>query len=274
MLDSIRTALNSALFAPVFALLALAPAAHAGVYDNMVSIKVLPGWRAADGTHMAALQLTLMPDWKTYWRAPGDAGIPPVLVWSGSRNLADARVTWPTPQVFDQAGMISIGYKNRVTLPITLTPKNPSKPIRVKLHLQIGVCNDVCVPAQFTLKLDLPADLTKRDPIIAAALAERPYSAAEAGVKSVACTISLTEDGIRLRAEITLPPVGGREFVVFETGDSQIWSSEATVTRQGRKIIAETEMMHMEGSSFALDRSTVRITVLGKSRAVDIQGCT
>lgn len=260
--------------AAIFSITCLAQAAFAGPYDDMIDIEVLPGWRAADGAHMAALQLTLKPGWKTYWRSPGDAGIPPVLVWSGSRNLASATVTWPTPKVFDQSGMTSIGYKDRVILPITLTPKNAANPIRMKLRLQIGVCNDVCVPAQFILKHDLGADLTTRDPKIAAALAERPYSATEAGVQAISCTISLTDDGIMLRAEIDMPAIGGREFVVFEAGDAQIWSSEAQVTRQGRRLIAETEMMHMDGSGFALNRSALRITVLGKTRAVDIQGCT
>lgn len=258
----------------IFAITCLTQAAMAGQYDDMVDIEVLPGWRAADGTHMAALQLTLKPGWKTYWRSPGDAGIPPILVWSGSRNLESAQVTWPTPKVFDQSGMTSIGYKDRVILPITLTPKNAGKAINMKLRLQIGICRDVCVPAQFTLKQELAADLTNRDPKIAAALAERPYSAAEAGVRAISCSISLTEDGILLRAEIDMPAIGGTEFVVFEAGDAQIWSSEAQVKRQGRRLIAETEMMHVNGSGFALNRSALRITVLGKTRAVDIQGCT
>ena len=92
--------------------------AQAQSFDRVVQAEVLPGWRTENGDHMAALRITLNPGWKTYWRAPGDAGIPPLLDWSGSGNLESAEVTWPTPEVFSQNGMRSIGYTEELVLPV------------------------------------------------------------------------------------------------------------------------------------------------------------
>ncbi|MFY8145805.1 MAG: protein-disulfide reductase DsbD domain-containing protein, partial [Rhodobacter sp.] len=79
----------------VLALACLSHPARAMTQDDLLSAEVLPGWRTEQGTHMAALRLTLAPGWKTYWRSPGDAGIPPLFNWSGSQNLSGVRVHWP-----------------------------------------------------------------------------------------------------------------------------------------------------------------------------------
>ena len=63
--------------------------------DEVVSASVLTGWRMENGHHMAALRITLAPGWKTYWRAPGEAGIPPRFDWTGSDNLSAVTVHWP-----------------------------------------------------------------------------------------------------------------------------------------------------------------------------------
>jgi DsbC/DsbD-like thiol-disulfide interchange protein len=69
--------------------LSTASTAQAESPADMVQIRILPGWSRDDGSHMAALHLILAPGWKTYWRAPGDAGIPPMMDLEGSDNLSD-----------------------------------------------------------------------------------------------------------------------------------------------------------------------------------------
>lgn len=87
-------------------------AGQAQDFSNVVDAQLLTGWHRNDGTHMAGLMLTLTPGWKTYWRAPGDSGIPPVFSWDGSKNLDDVTVLYPVPQVFHDGGGRTIGYKN------------------------------------------------------------------------------------------------------------------------------------------------------------------
>lgn len=240
---------------------------------EVLDARILSGWQRADGKHVAALQITLKDGWKTYWRAPGDAGIPPSFSWKGSRNLSGVAISWPTPRRISQGGVAAIGYEHAVTLPLTLRPAQKGQPIRLVGEIKIGVCKDVCVPMTLKLSQDLPLGQTKPDPRIAAALADRPYSASEAKVGRVACDVSPAKDGLKLRAEMDLPRTGGQEMAVIETTNPQIWVAQPDISRKGNRLIAETEMYHVEGHSFALDRSGLRITVLGKNRAVEIQGC-
>ncbi|PSL18203.1 disulfide bond corrector protein DsbC [Shimia abyssi] len=262
----------SALLAPLICT-CLAVPVQAQSYDQVVQAEILPGWRNSDGSHMAAIRITLNPGWKTYWRAPGDAGIPPQLDFRGSHNLAGFDVNWPTPEVFSQNGMRSIGYTEELVLPVRITPKSAGKPVRLKAALDIGVCRDICVPQQLTVKAELPSQ-GKRDARIAAAIADRPLSANEAGVRRVTCRLSPTQNGIKLTAKIEMPSAGGGEVAVIEAANPEIWVAEGTSKRQGNALLAETELMHVDGASFIVDRSTLRFTVLGANHAVDINGCT
>nr|WP_319947575.1 protein-disulfide reductase DsbD domain-containing protein [uncultured Shimia sp.] len=247
--------------------------ASAQSYDLVVQADVLPGWRAENGQHTAAIRISLNPGWKTYWRAPGDAGIPPTFVWRGSKNIRDIQIAWPTPDVMDQNGMRSIGYHDEVILPVTITPNDPSKPIRLKSRMDIGVCRDICVPQRLTVTGDLGAEQTKRDGRIAAALADRPYSEKEAKVKQVTCRISPAKDGLDVLVKVKMPSAGGEEVAVIETNDPRVWVAEAATSRNGGTLTARTQMVHVDGKGFMLDRSAMRITVLGTSHAVDIHGC-
>ncbi|WP_422064395.1 protein-disulfide reductase DsbD domain-containing protein [Shimia sp.] len=264
---------SNALLAAAFSAAVLPVQATAQSFDQVVQAEVLPGWRNDDGTHMAAVRITLNPGWKTYWRAPGDAGIPPQISWKGSRNLEDLSVTWPTPEVFWQNDMRSIGYTDELVLPLRIAPKNAGEPVRLKAVLDIGVCRDVCVPQRLKVKAELP-EFGARDARIAAALVDQPLTADEAGVRKVTCSLAPSEYGVMLTARIHMPVVGNAEVAVVETADPEIWVAEGTTTRSGNTLVTETEMMHVTDSAFMVNRSDLRFTVLSGGDAVDIHGCS
>lgn len=247
--------------------------AVANPYAENVSARLLPGWRQADGRHVAGLELRLADGWKTYWRSPGEAGIPPVFTWSGSDNLAGARVVWPRPEVFDQNGFRSIGYTDRVVLPVVLTPRSKDAPIRLRSDIMIGICHDVCVPVEMRLNGVLEPNGGRRDPAIAAAMASRPYSRTEGKVASVSCEVAPGKYGIALKVNIAMPSAGGHETVVVETGDPEVWAADSKSSRKGGRLTGETELVHASGGAFALDRSALTFTVLGKDRSVEVKGC-
>ena len=74
------------------------------------------------------LEMQLKEGWKTYWRAPGDAGIPTQFDFDGSRNIVSYRTHWPVPEVFWQNGMRSIGYDTEVVLPLRLQTGDHTAP--------------------------------------------------------------------------------------------------------------------------------------------------
>lgn len=259
----------------IAAALCLAPLPVAAqAMDAVTSARLLSGWRMADGTHMAALELRLAPGWKTYWRAPGDIGIPPRFDWRGSQNLAGVEVEWPAPERIEQGGMTSIGYHGAVTLPLHVLARAPGRDVALDGTVEIGVCRDVCIPMTLKLSGKLPANGTTRDGRIAAALASRPLSGAEAGLRTHGCTVTPRKDGaLHLTARLGLPATGAPESVVIEAGNPDIWIAPARTRRDGGTLIAETDLYQGEGRAFALDRSKLRLTVIGTQRAVDIKGC-
>jgi DsbC/DsbD-like thiol-disulfide interchange protein len=253
--------------------LSLPAPASARTPQEMVSVSILPGWLDADGTRMAALRFELAPGWKTYWRAPGEAGIPPRFDWRGSRNVAAVEILWPTPQQTTTNGLRTIGYAHDVVLPVRITPARAGQPMSLSGDLEIGVCNDICVPVETEVSLDLPLGAGDRDPRIAAALASRPYSAAEAGVGAVACRVAPVEGGMELSVEIEMARMGAQEMVVVESGDPDLWVAQADTVREGARVSARTKIYHVDGRGFMLDRGALRFTVLSTGDAVDIQGC-
>jgi DsbC/DsbD-like thiol-disulfide interchange protein len=111
-----------------------------------------------DGAWQAGIHVTLKTGWKTYWRVPGESGVPPQFDWSGSANAADIAVAMPVPLRFSDGNGDGIGYKTEVVFPVTVTPGDPATPVRLDLQMFYAVCNDICVPVQAHLGLDLSAD--------------------------------------------------------------------------------------------------------------------
>jgi suppressor for copper-sensitivity B len=103
-----------------------------------------------------ALHIVLQPGWKTYWRSPGDAGYPPQLDVSGSTNVARAELMWPVPHRFQLFGLQTFGYGSEVAFPLMVTPQQAGAPISLKAKVRYLVCEQICVPQETTLTLDLP----------------------------------------------------------------------------------------------------------------------
>lgn len=260
------------LFSAWLALLCAPALAQTTVQVDNLEASLRSGWQTRNGGHMAGLQLTLAPGWKTYWRSPGEAGIPPLFNWSGSENVKSVRVHWPRPAVFETNGLQSIGYHDNVTLPLEVTAIDPAKPIVLRVQVELGICRDICLPATLDLSADLTAPGTGTSPI-KAALAAQPIAAANAGLTSIVCAVDPIADGLKITAVMVLPALGAVETVAFETGQPDIWVAKAKTSRSGDTLTSVTEMVAPTGTPFALDRSTIRLTVIAKDTAVEILGC-
>lgn len=254
------------------ALALTAAPALATTQDEVLSANLRTGWKMEGGRHMAALDLTMAPGWKTYWRSPGDAGIPPSFDWSGSQNVRSVRIHWPAPKVFELNGMQTIGYHEQLILPLEVTPVDPAQPVSLSVKVDLGVCDKICLPASLALRSDLAAPGAP-DAGIKAALASRASTAGEAGVTAVGCTVDPIADGLRLTARLRLPDPGVAEVVAFETGDPSVWVAEAATSRRGRELVAVTELVPPQGAPFALDRSGITMTILAAGKAIEVRGC-
>ena len=137
--------------------------------------------RLIAGNGVAGVELQMPEGWKTYWRNPGDAGgVPPSFDWSKSENLVAAQVLYPAPKRFTDRAGDTVGYKGTVVFPVRLTPKDPTKPIDLRLKLDYGVCKDICIPTEAALSLAIDPDRAGGvSPELAAALRRVPASEGE-----------------------------------------------------------------------------------------------
>lgn len=249
------------------ALLALGTSAIAQSTGLPVEGDLLIGWREADGRHMAGVSLQLAPGWKTYWRAPGEGGIPPRFNWSGSENLTKVEVRYPVPMVIDQNGLRSIGYDADVVFPLIVTANDPGKPVNLRAEIEVGVCEEVCIPMTLRLSAILPAG-GAYDAGIGASLQNQP---ARGGTFD--CDIAPIADGLRLRAETGEARLRA-EIVVIETGTPDVWVSPSDTKQNGSLLVAEVEMVPPSAQPFALARDEVRMTLIGRGgQAIELLGC-
>ncbi len=244
--------------------------AQAPRLSEILEAQMRAGWQTQNGTHIAALHLTLAHDWITYWRHPGESGLAPQFDWSGSRNLAQARVHWPEPRLYIKAGARSIGYSRELVLPIELTPERPGAPIELDATMFLGVCNDICIPVDLALRISV-SGAGAHDHRIAEALDSRPGAARAAGLRDVSCDFAPDRRGVVLRAALDMPRMGTEEFVLVEMPGSQMPARALGSKRNGNAIQGQTLFQTKGGG---IDRSAVRVSVISERGMVMHQGCS
>ncbi|MBE3638078.1 protein-disulfide reductase DsbD domain-containing protein [Mangrovicoccus algicola] len=246
------------------AALALQPAAADP--GDLVDVDMVDGWTAPDGTVMAGIRIRVAEGWKTYWRSPGDVGVPPRFDWRGSQNLKSVRIHWPRPEIFETFGQRTLGYSGEVVLPVELVPADPSRPVKARGKAELGLCRDICVAVSESYA---DSDLAAPE-AIRRAMAAQPD---RTRIRSASCAVAPIKDGMRVTADLGLPSQGGAEIAVMELDGGDVWVSEPQVSRRGDSLRATADLVPPEAAPFLLDRSRLRITVLGRDGAAETLGC-
>ncbi|MBU6258509.1 MAG: protein-disulfide reductase, partial [Burkholderiales bacterium] len=105
------------------------------------------------------LKIDHQPHWHTYWKNPGDSGLPTTLTWTLPPGFSAGEIEWPTPRQLPIGPLLNYGYEGRLLLPVAVTvPAGFSgDALDVKLHAEWLVCKDVCVPQSGDFALSVPA---------------------------------------------------------------------------------------------------------------------
>ena len=111
------------------------------------------GQLKANGTTLLGLEIDMPETTKTYWRVPGDTGLPTELDFSASSGVLAHRVLWPYPTRHQGADYLDYAYFGPTLLPIEVTVAPGAE--QVELTAVLGVCSDICVPAQASFSLPL-----------------------------------------------------------------------------------------------------------------------
>jgi DsbC/DsbD-like thiol-disulfide interchange protein len=146
-------------------------------YDVHSAVRLLAGSRSG-AVLLGGIAFQLEPGWKTYWRNPGDSGVPPRFDFSKSENIEAVTVLWPAPTKFDDgAGGHSMGYHNQVVLPLRIVAKSVDKPVTLRADINYAVCEKLCIPVQANAELAITSVASTEDSTLFAALDTVPKPA-------------------------------------------------------------------------------------------------
>jgi DsbC/DsbD-like thiol-disulfide interchange protein len=160
----------AALFAALAFPEARAEDASAWQKDGHSAVRLLAGSRSG-AVLLGGIAFQLQPGWKTYWRTPGDSGVPPRFDFSKSENIEAVTVLWPAPTKFDDgAGGHSLGYHNQIVLPLRIVAKNPDKPVTLRADINYAVCEKICIPVDASAELSFNSVASTEDNALFAAL--------------------------------------------------------------------------------------------------------
>lgn len=123
---------------------------------------------APGGTVTVALEEKIAPGWHTYWKNPGDAGAPSDIQWTLPPGWKAGAIQWPRPKRLPVGPLMDYGYEGTPWLLTTLTaPADAKGPVTLKAHASWLVCQQICVPEDAGLTLNLDVGPQAPDPAVA-----------------------------------------------------------------------------------------------------------
>src|SRR6266567_1424765 len=173
--------------------------------DAHSAVRLLAGSRSG-AVLLGGIAIQLEPGWKTYWRTPGDSGVPPRFDFSKSENVEAVTVMWPAPmKIDDGAGGTSLGYKRQVVLPLRIVARNADKPVTLRAAINYAVCEKICIPVDASAELGFASVASTEDAALSAALDTVPKPA-NVGDPNPVTIRDVTRDGkSNVLVDVTAP---------------------------------------------------------------------
>ena len=194
--------------------------------DARSAVRLIAGSAVAGKVVRAGVEIRLKSGWHTYWRYPGDAGVPPRFDFTGSQNVKAVDVLWPAPQAIPEHDLVTIGYTGDVIMPLAVVPENGAKPVKLRLKLDYAVCETLCVPAEGKAELVSTGGSSSQDAALAAAEARVPKKAVLGESATLAIKSVRREDGAagRSRVIVDVAAPAGARVTLFAEGPTPDWA--------------------------------------------------
>jgi thiol:disulfide interchange protein/DsbC/DsbD-like thiol-disulfide interchange protein len=166
-----------------------------------------------------ALKLEHQPHWHTYWKNPGDSGLPTSMAWTLPPGFGVGDIAWPTPKKLPVGPLMNHGYEGTVVLavPVTVPADFAAAALPVKLSAQWLVCKEICIPQQGDFAFNVPAraSTSTHAGLVNAALAAQPaaqgavQASATVGAEVLTLRLSGMPEAWRGQALDVLPELPG-----------------------------------------------------------------
>jgi DsbC/DsbD-like thiol-disulfide interchange protein len=190
--------------------------------DAHSAVRLLAGSRSG-AVLLGGVAIQLQPGWKTYWRTPGDSGVPPRFDFSKSDNVEAVTVLWPAPMKFDDgAGGTALGYKQQVVLPLRIVAKNADKPVTLRANVSYAVCDKICIPVEANAELDFASVASTEDGNLSDALNTVPKPANVGDPNPLTIRDVKRESSSDVTVDVVTPDA--REVNLFVEGPTPDWA--------------------------------------------------
>jgi len=190
--------------------------------DGHSAVRLLAGSRSG-AVLLGGIAFQLQPGWKTYWRTPGDSGVPPRFDFSKSENIEAVTILWPAPTKFDDgAGGHSMGYKNQIVLPLRIVAKNADKPVTLRAGINYAVCEKLCIPVEAIAELAFASVASTEDSALFAALDTVPKPASIGDPNPLTIRDVKRDGKSSVLVDVATPDA--REVSLFVEGPTPDWA--------------------------------------------------
>ncbi|MBR0967461.1 cytochrome C biogenesis protein [Bradyrhizobium diazoefficiens] len=211
------------LLASSLAMAARADDASPWQRDGHSAVRLLAGSRSG-AVLLGGIAFQLQPGWKTYWRTPGDSGVPPRFDFSKSDNVEAVTVMWPAPLKFDDgAGGHSIGYHDQIVLPLRIVAKAADKPVTLRAEINYAVCEKLCIPVEASAELGFNSVASTEDANLRAALDTVPKPAT-IGDPNPLTIRDVKRDGTKYVLVDVVAPADAQTINLYVEGPTLDWS--------------------------------------------------
>ena len=245
---------------------ALAGDASAWDGDQRAAVRLIAG--AQRGTvRRAGIEIRLAPGWKTYWRYPGDSGIPPRFDFSHSKNVKSVTVRYPAPHRLTDESGTSIGYKHGVVFPLDIVPQNAAQPVMLAVKADYAVCEKLCIPAEGKAELNVTGRPGVQDGWLKQNDALVPV-AAQIGEGETLAVRSVTRENKRILVDVAAP--GAIEL--FAEGPAADWALPVPAPVDGAPAGQQRFAFELEGlpPNTRPGGATLMLTAVSGGQAIEV----
>jgi len=261
------------LFSPVWA---IANTASAWDQSEFTQVRLIAATDAVgnEKSVQLGLQFQMDPDWKIYWRSPGDAGSPPSIEFDGSTNVRASEIAWPAPERFLEAGNLeTIGYLDGVVLPVTVQLETAGNELLIKSAIEYQACKTICIPIYAKASLKLPAGPTAPNAfakLIDDYIAKVPRSLESVGVKIENVSVTGAPPTQVLQVELSAQKTFSDPSLLIEGPDTfRFPIGKTRLSRNSQNVLFETPVENQSGETIV--GKNILITLIDGARAAEFR---
>ncbi len=261
--------LAAAVVASSLAIEARAEDASPWQRDGHSAVRLLAGSRSG-AVLLGGIAVQLQPGWKTYWRTPGDSGVPPRFDFSKSENIEAVTVLWPAPAKFDDgAGGHSMGYHDHVVLPLRIVAKNADKPVTLRAGINYAVCEKICIPVEANAELSFTSVASTEDSALFAALDTVPKPASIGDPNPLTIRDVKRDGKSSVLIDVVTPDT--REINLFVEGPTPDWALPVPTPLEKSPPGAKRFSFELDGLPPGADPAgaALKLTLVGRDRAYE-----